>query len=303
MRSVDDPGLSRNYGFWSASEQQALLSADVAVAGVGGDGYLLGLSLVRMGVGRLRIADPEVFEAENVNRVPGATQPNLGRLKVDCFYEDALAINPALKVDVYPDGVTAENIEPFLAHANLVVDETELTRLELGTMIADQARRNGIPNLQVMNIGFAGQVTSFHPSAPATFRDMIGVDEATPLDEVADIVLDLRRVLPFVPDYLDVSVLDAVDQQAPLPSVVQGVNLASALGASQAFLHLVAGSEGSQRPEPVWYPEMLYIDSLLGESHRTSDIPASHDLSLGRTLVNNRNRQVTQLEYPLPTAG
>ncbi|MCP4964682.1 MAG: hypothetical protein GY926_06985, partial [bacterium] len=87
MRSVDDPGLARNYGFWSAAEQQALLSANVAVAGIGGDGYLLGLSLIRMGVGTLRVADPEVFELENVNRVPGAIHPNMGRPKVDCFFE------------------------------------------------------------------------------------------------------------------------------------------------------------------------------------------------------------------------
>lgn len=300
MLSVHDPRLARNYGFWSAAEQQALLSADVAVAGVGGDGYLLGLSLVRMGVGKLRIADPEVFEAENVNRVPGAIQPNLGRPKVDCFFEDALAINPSLKLEVLSDGINADNVASFLDGADLVVDETELTLLELGTMIADHARRFGIPNLQVMNIGFAGQVTSFHPSNRPTFRDMIGVDESTPLEDVAGVDLDLRRVLPFLPDYLDIGVLEAVNGGAPLPSVVQGVNLASAMGASQAFLHLAAGAEGSRRPEPVWYPEALYIDSLTGESARSHDTTASYDLSLERLVANNRNRQVTELEYPLP---
>ena len=267
---------------------------------MGGDGYLLGLSLVRMGVGKLRIADPEVFEAENVNRVPGAVQPNLGRPKVDCFFEDAMAVNPSLKLEVFPEGVNFDTIESFLDGADLVIDETELTRLELGTMLADQARVCGIPNLHVMNIGFASQVMSFHPSRRPSFRDMIGVDEATPIDQVADVDLDLRLVLPFLPDYLDIDVIHAVNRGAPLPSVVQGVNLASALGASQAFLHLVAGTEGSRRPEPIWYPEILYIDSLTGESRRTSDTVTNHDRSIDRMVANRQTQQITLLEYPLP---
>ncbi len=302
MQSVDDPRLARNYGFWNVAEQQALLNADVALAGVGGDGYLLGLSLVRMGVGKIRIADPEVFEAENVNRVPGAVQANLGRPKVDCFYEDALAINPLIKLDVVPEGITADNVEAFVDGADLLVDETELTRLELGTMLADQARRQGIPNLMVMNIGFAGQVQSFHPSEGPTFRDMIGVDETTPIETVAEVELDLRRVLPVLPDYLDIEVLDAIARGAPLPSIVQGVNLASALGASQAFLHLVRGAEGSRRPEPIWYPEIVYVDSLTGMTSRTTDTIASHDRAIAQMLENRREDRITRLEYPLPSS-
>ncbi|MCP4226423.1 MAG: hypothetical protein GY773_24055, partial [Actinomycetia bacterium] len=297
--SVDDPSLARNYGFWSAAEQQALLSANVAVAGIGGDGYLLGLSLIRMGVGTLRVADPEVFELENVNRVPGAIHPNMGRPKVDCFFEDALAINPSLKLEVFPDGVTVGSIESFLDGVDLVIDETELTCLDVGTMIADQARLSGIPNLHALNIGFASQVMSFHPSKGPTFRDMIGVDETTSLEEVADANLDLRRILPFLPEYVDVEVLHAVNRGAPLPSIVQGVNLASALGTSQAFLHLVAGTEGSRRPEPVWYPEVLYVDSLTGLSKLSTDTTASFDLSLQVMEDNSANQRVTRLKYPL----
>lgn len=299
MRSIDDPELARNYGFWSPAEQQRLLSADVALAGVGGDGYLLGLSLVRMGVGALRIADPEVFEAENVNRVPGAVVPNLGRPKVDCFVEDALAINPELKLEVFPEGVTPFTVEPFLRGADLVVDETELTRLEIGTLIADHAERSGIPDLQVMNVGFAAQVTSFHPTAGGGFRDMIGVDADAPLNAVARVGLDLRRVLPVLPRYLDLAVVEAVEGGAPLPSVVPGVNLASALGASQAFLHLVAGAAGSRRPEPVWYPEILYLDSLTGESRWTRDTVSSHDRTRAQLEADNAARLVTSLTYPL----
>ncbi len=299
MQSIDDPKLARNFGFWSAAEQQALISSDVAIAGVGGDGYLLGLSLVRMGVGRLRIADPEVFEEENFNRVPGASTHNLGRRKVDCFFEDAMAINPSLKLQAYNEGVTVDNVAAFMDGANMVIDESELTRLELGTMISDEARRLGIPNLHVMNIGFASQVMSFHPARQPTFRDMIGVDEQTPLDEVAEVQLDLGKVLPYLPEYIDIGVVEAVSQGAPLPSIVQGVNLAAGLGTSQAFLHLTAGVKGSRRPSPIWYPKVLYIDALTGSSRVSRNTRWSHRLSLLRLLGNNRLGRVTRLVYPL----
>lgn len=299
MQSVDDPKLARNYGFWSADEQQALMTADVAVAGVGGDGYLLGLSLVRMGVGRLRIADPEVFELENFNRVPGARHANLGRPKVDCFFEDARDINPSLKLEVYDEGVTGGNIAEFLHGADLVIDESELTKIEIGVTIADRARASGIPNLQVMNIGFAAQVTSFHPVKHPTFRDMIGVPASLPVEQVADRGLELPSVLPFLPPYLDEDVFTAAAEGAPLPSVVQGVNLAAALGASQAFLHLTTGVTGSHRPDPLWFPRILYIDSLTGQSTVSTDIARTHDESIQHMRLNKRRGQLTRLRYPL----
>lgn len=302
MQSVDDPKLSRNFGFWSADEQQALLSADVALAGVGGDGYLLGLSLVRMGVGRMRIADPEVFELENFNRVPGARHANLGRPKVDCFVEDAVDINPALKLEVFEEGVTEDNLAEFLGGADLVIDESELTKIEIGVSIADAARMAGIPNLHVMNIGFAAQVTSFHPTRTPTLRDMIGVSEDTPVEEIARCGLKLASVLPFLPPYLDEDVFIAAAGGAPLPSIVQGVNLASALGASQAFLHLTVGADGSRRPEPLWFPDILYIDSLTGQSTVSTDIARTHAESIRRMRLNKSQGRLTRLEYPLRTA-
>jgi tRNA A37 threonylcarbamoyladenosine dehydratase len=81
MKSLDSPEFARNYGFWSEAEQQALLGARVAIAGVGGVGFQVGTKLARMGVASFSIADPEDFEPQNANRVPGATTATYGRSK------------------------------------------------------------------------------------------------------------------------------------------------------------------------------------------------------------------------------
>ncbi|MFT4231172.1 MAG: ThiF family adenylyltransferase [Leucobacter sp.] len=262
---LSSPEYSRNYGFWSEDEQRALLSAKVAIAGVGGDGFQLGLKLARMGVARFSIADPEVFEPENANRVEGAASSSFGRGKAETFRERVLDINPDAEVDVFFDGVTRDNIEPFMHGASLVLDESELTKPEIGSLIARRARTQGIPDLLVMNVGFAAQVTSFAPDSAWTFERFMGFSPETPLDEIAEAGVDLARCLPYIPAYTDLRSLQAVlgedgTQPAPLPSISIGVDIASGIGCAQAFLHLTAGVSNRRR-SPVWAPRVAYTDA------------------------------------------
>ena len=289
--------FDRNFGFWSVNEQHALGESLVALAGVGGDGYQLGLSLLRMGVRRLRISDPETFEAENLNRVPGARVENLGRLKVDCFVEDALAIAPDAHVEVIDGGVTADNVDDLLDGAALVIDETELTRLALGAMISDAARRHRVPVLVVMNVGFAGQVTAYAPEGPG-FREMMGIPAEASLEDIAKRELDLSRCVPYIAPYTDLGVLAAVQEGAPLPSIVQGVSQACALGASQAFLWLTR-SVSSSRPSPVTLPVVRYVDALTGESCDVTDIGQAFAETLARMRASAANGHTTDCQYPV----
>ena len=264
-RSVASPEFSRNFGFWSEDEQRALAAARVAIAGVGGDGFQLGLKLARMGVARFSIADPEVFEPENVNRVEGAAVSTFGRNKAEVFRERVLDINPDAEVELFLSGVTEDCIEPFMRGASLVLDESELTKPEIGTLVARRARAQGIPDLLVMNVGFAAQVTSFAPASSWTFERLMGFSSATPLDEIAEAGVDLSRCLPYIPAYTDLRSLQAVlgeggADPAPLPSISVGVDVASAIGSTQAFLHLTAGVRNRRR-SPIWAPRMAYTDA------------------------------------------
>jgi hypothetical protein len=55
----------------------------VAVVGVSGTGSPLVEMLVRLGVGRLLLIEPDVINEENLNRIIYATRADIGRLKVD----------------------------------------------------------------------------------------------------------------------------------------------------------------------------------------------------------------------------
>ncbi|MFZ1484292.1 MAG: ThiF family adenylyltransferase [Candidatus Saccharimonadales bacterium] len=286
MRDINSPEFHRNYGFWNEGEQQALLDAHVAIAGVGGDGYQLGLKLARMGVRNLTVADPEVFEPENSNRVPGATEKTYGTPKVEAFIHDVLEIDSGANITVFRDGVTEDNIEDFLKDATLCFDESELTHLQIGTGLAREARRRGIPNIMIMNVGFAAQGTSFHPNSKHTFERLMGVPDGMPLDEVKDMEVDFSRCLPYIPNYGDLRTLQSIQDGASLASIAQGVDVASAIGASEAFLHIVAGN-GNHRRNPTWAPRIRWMDAMNNKSGVARFPRVSHYQHLGVAVARN----------------
>jgi len=268
MEKYKDISYSRNYGYWNEEEQKKICDSNISIAGVGGDGFQLGLGLVRMGVQNISIADPEVFEPENSNRVPGAIVKNYGKNKAEVFASMAREINPDINVTVFNDGVTQDNVEDFMQKADLLIDESEIRYLHIGTMLARTARKLMIPNMTVMNIGFAGVATSFDPqknNGHFTFEQLMGISEDMPLDDVKNLKVDFSRILPYMPGYGDLEVFKAVNDGAPLPSIVQGVNIAAGLGTTQAFLHIV-NSKNNHRPSPVWASKFLYNDSYTNRS-------------------------------------
>lgn len=291
MEKYNDIAYKRNRGFWSTEEQKKICESTVSIAGVGGDGFGLGLGLVQMGVQNLNIADPESFERENSNRVIGATVNNYNVNKAVAFMNMAKSINPDVNINIFEDGVTMDNVEDFMQNANLLIDESELRYLHIATMLARTARKLMIPNLTVMNIGFAGVATSFHPEAKqkngfVTFESLMGLPDDVPIDEVKNMDIDFSRYLPYLPSYGDLSVFEEVKNGAPFPSIIQGVNIAAGLGTTQAFLHLI-DSKRNHRPSPTWAPEFIYNDAYLNKSGVIEIPRASHYSSLAKIVLRS----------------
>jgi len=279
VNNYKDLKYSRNYGFFSEAEQQKIIESKVAIAGVGGDGFQLGEKLARIGISKFAVADPEIFEEENINRVSGAKHSTLGKKKVEVFKELILDIQPDADITIYPEGVNMENVNDFIKEADLVIDESELTRLEIGTMIAREARKLHKPVLMVLNIGFAAIASTFDPDSRHTFEKVMGVPNDMPLDEVASMKVDFSRCLPYIPSYGDINSLIAVQESAPLPSIAQGVDVASALGSTEAFLNLT-NDQINKRKKPTYVPAWRYMDAYSGESGTIRHARIAHYLGL-----------------------
>ena len=89
-----DSAFSRNRGLIQPHEQQCLRHACVAIAGLGGLGGSHLVTLLRLGIGRFHLADPDQFELPNMNRQYGADMSSLGKSKVEVMAAVARRINP-----------------------------------------------------------------------------------------------------------------------------------------------------------------------------------------------------------------
>ena len=94
--------FSRNLGALTAEQQQTLQHRQVAVIGCGGLGGYVIEQLVRIGVGRLHIFDPDVFSASNCNRQLNALGPTMGKNKTEVAATRSAAIHPFNRVTPFP---------------------------------------------------------------------------------------------------------------------------------------------------------------------------------------------------------
>lgn len=283
------PQFERNRGFLSEQEQLHLRESCVSIAGAGGDGGELAISLARLGVGRFKLADPESFDIENLNRQAGSGYDTIGRNKADVIAEEIYKINPWADVQVFTDGVTPENIAEFAQDANLILDETEYTQPELGVMIAREARKNDTPVTIALNVGYGTRVLSFSPDGDQTFESWLGLSEDMPLEEVAKADVPLEKWLGRLPRYANTTVLAKVQkQEISAPSVSPGVHVAAGVAAAQAQEILLSAVTPHRAKRVVWAPRMMVVDALEGVKTIDSRKSRGFTLSAVRALIRTR---------------
>ena len=109
--------------FFGEDNIQKLHNSTVTVVGMGAVGSFCIEALVRSGVGHFRLFDFDEIRRSNINRQLFATEPNLGRLKVEAARERILSINPSCKVDIFPIFVSEETMGTVIGEgSDLYID-------------------------------------------------------------------------------------------------------------------------------------------------------------------------------------
>lgn len=102
---------------------QRLSSKSVIIFGVGGVGSWCAESLVRSGIQRLTIVDPDRVCTTNINRQLMATTETVGQVKVDVLQQRLMAINPAADIVARQQRFSAETADSFqLQHYDYIID-------------------------------------------------------------------------------------------------------------------------------------------------------------------------------------
>lgn len=96
-------------------------SARVAIAGLGGLGSNIGMSLARIGVGYIRIIDFDVVEPSNINRQHYMLS-HIGENKCDALMDQIRQVNPYIQVDAINKKITPTNCIDLFSDVDIVVE-------------------------------------------------------------------------------------------------------------------------------------------------------------------------------------
>jgi sulfur carrier protein ThiS adenylyltransferase len=134
-----------------------LLAKRVFIAGAGGLGSNVAISLVRAGVADLTIVDFDRVEPSNLNRQQ-YFRDQVGMLKVEALKENLLRINPDLKIKTIPEKITSSNCGVIIPASAGIIFEC-FDRAEAKAMIAGfcMRKRSGIPVITVSGLAGTGK--------------------------------------------------------------------------------------------------------------------------------------------------
>ena len=133
---------------WGVEGQEKLKNTTVFVAGAGGTGSPTITQLALLGVGCIKICDFDEFDVPNMNRqfIHMVSEENrVGKNKALSAAQTVHNINPNVKVEVYQDKFTEENIDEFVGDSQLIFDCVD--KFEPKFVLSRCAIRKKIPHL------------------------------------------------------------------------------------------------------------------------------------------------------------
>lgn len=282
--------LERTQRLFGIEALAVLAGKKVAVAGCGGSGGAASLLLARLGVQRFHLADPGVFDPPDMNRQWGASLATMGRNKAAVHEELIRTIHPTAQVRTFGEGVTEENIEPFLEGCDLLIDALDLSVPgPLRKRLQEHAHSMGMPAITAPIIGLGTLVAVSVPSGPplsAFFGEIVNGALAGALPP--------RLYQLFPPAHLDALMRSLLERRAPSNSPV--VALAGSVACTEAVMALTGPALPGWRP-PVALPQLLVVDLgsptlailELSELRATSKPPAQQGIA---EVAQKRNEAV-----------
>ena len=102
--------------------QKKISSIKVLIVGVGGLGCPLALYLANTGVGTIGIVDNDKIDMSNLNRQILFNTKDIGKYKVVQAKKFLNKTNKKIKINIYKDRLTKQNIEKILKKYDIICD-------------------------------------------------------------------------------------------------------------------------------------------------------------------------------------
>lgn len=238
--------FSRNIGLLTDEEQRRLRNARVAIPGMGGVGGEHAVTMARLGIGRLHMADLDTFEPANINRQYGARVPDFGRPKLEVMAEHVQTINPFIDVTAFPQGISSENVDAFLDGVDVVIDGLDFFVFDVRRMLFKRAAECGIPVVTAGPMGFSSAMLVFLPYEGMRFDDYLNIIGGMPeKDRFMAFAMGLAPRGTHI-KYMEISAVDFDKKQGP--SLIIACKLCAGMAATEVTRILL--DRGRSLPAP-----------------------------------------------------
>jgi len=251
--SSEDHFLNRSIPLLTSAGTEQLASRKLVVAGCGGVGGGMALTMCRMGVGAFHLADPADFDPPDMNRQWGATGLTMGKNKAEVYRDLILDINPDAQVQVFTQGITNDNQYEFLKGADILVDCLDAgVPYELRETMHQKARELGVFSVVAPILGFGCFALCSSPQGMSmefwtrTFRN---AKESTALPDI------FKEW--FMPEQIDI--IGRSLKIGKVPTLAVGPLIASSLLATECIAHLLDGIIPGSR-KPIVLPKGMFFD-------------------------------------------
>ncbi len=232
-----DEAFSRNLGWVTAAEQQRLRRARVAVAGLGGVGGYHTTTLARLGIGAFSLADFDRFDYPNFNRQAGAMVSTVGRPKAEVIAEMTHDINPEADLRMFPQGISAANMDDFLDGVSVYIDGLDFFAFDARERVFARCRELGIPAVTAAPVGMGTAVLIFTRDS-MSFEDYFGFAGRSDNEKALRFLVGLTPARLHAGYLVEPERIDLPNRKAP--STPMGCMLAAGAAASET-LKLILG--------------------------------------------------------------
>jgi len=148
--------------------QIKMLEAKVLLIGAGGLGSPAAYYLSAAGIGNLGIVDFDTVDLSNLQRQIIHSTERIGMLKTESAKKTISALNPDVKVTLFNEKLTSENILHIFEGYDYILDGTD--NFATRYLINDACVMTGKTNIHGSIFRFEGQVTVFKPGDGPCYR-------------------------------------------------------------------------------------------------------------------------------------
>jgi molybdopterin-synthase adenylyltransferase len=173
VRDLDRYSRQMRFPALGEAGQKRLLDSRVLICGCGALGSVLANTLVRAGVGKLRIVDRDFLETSNLQRQVLYDEDDVasGLPKVIAAKNKLQKINSEVEIEAIVTDVDHTNIAALVERVDLILDGTD--NFETRFLLNDASLKFGIPWVFGGCIGAEGQTMTILPGESACLRCLL----------------------------------------------------------------------------------------------------------------------------------